>query len=206
MMTPLRYLALGDSYTIGESVAGAESFPFQTVDLLRSKGYRMMPPDIVATTGWTTGELEQGIKAAQLTGTYDVVTLLIGVNDQYRGSPVNEYRLAFTVLLQKAVAFAGNNPSRVVVLSIPDWGVSPFAGNRDRKAIAAEIDDYNAANKAVAQSMQVPWLDITPYTREAARDPSLLAPDGLHPAGKAYARWAKDLALMLQQALQQEKK
>lgn len=200
-MTPYYYLALGDSYTIGESVTEQERFPVQAVNLLRSQGFQVGDPLIVATTGWTTDELEQGIRAAGITGTFDLVTLLIGVNDQYRGRPVAEYREQFTALLQKAIGFAGNIPLHVVVLSIPDWGVTPYAAGRDREVIAAEIDAYNDANKTIAANMGVHWLDITHYTREAVADPALVAADGLHPSGKDYARWSKDLALMLQQAL-----
>ncbi|WP_106531382.1 SGNH/GDSL hydrolase family protein [Chitinophaga niastensis] len=200
-MTPISYLALGDSYTIGEQVADKERFPVQVANILRSKGYSVEDPLIIATTGWTTDELEQGIAAAHITKIYDIVTLLIGVNNQYRGRSVKEYEGEFTALLKKAIVFAGNKSSHVVVLSIPDWGVTLFAADRNRAQIAAEIDAYNAANKAIADSMQVPYLDITPFTREAAQDNSLLATDGLHPSGKDYGRWAKALASVLQQAL-----
>ncbi|RBL94141.1 SGNH/GDSL hydrolase family protein [Chitinophaga flava] len=200
-MVPYSFLALGDSYTIGECVAETERFPEQTVELLRSKGIAVQTPRIVATTGWTTDELEQGIRDAHITGTYDIVTLLIGVNNQYRGRDLTEYREQFTALLQQAIGFAGNRPSHVVVLSIPDWGVTPFAADRDRAAIATQIDAYNAANKDIAASIGVHWLNITPYTREAAHDITLVASDGLHPSGKDYARWAADLAAWLPQAL-----
>ncbi len=200
-MVPYSFLALGDSYTIGECVAETERFPEQTVELLRSKGIAVQTPRIVATTGWTTDELEQGIRDARITGTYDIVTLLIGVNNQYRGRDLAEYRDQFTSLLQQAVGFAGNRPSHVVVLSIPDWGVTPFAADRERAAIAAQIDAYNVANKDIAASMGVHWINITPYTREAAHDITLVASDGLHPSGKDYARWAADLAAWLPQAL-----
>ncbi|WP_249219562.1 SGNH/GDSL hydrolase family protein [Chitinophaga sp. HK235] len=201
LMVPYSFLALGDSYTIGECVAETERFPEQTVELLRSKGIAVQTPRIVATTGWTTDELEQGIRDARITGTYDIVTLLIGVNNQYRGRDLAEYRDQFTSLLQQAVGFAGNRPSHVVVLSIPDWGVTPFAADRERAAIAAQIDAYNVANKDIAASMGVHWINITPYTREAAHDITLVASDGLHPSGKDYARWAADLAAWLPQAL-----
>ncbi|NSL88191.1 SGNH/GDSL hydrolase family protein [Chitinophaga sp. Mgbs1] len=200
-MQSVSYLALGDSYTIGECVPEPERFPVQTTRLLRSKGIPVEDPVIVATTGWTTDELKAGIEAAGIHGTYDLVTLLIGVNNQYRGRSVENYIPEFTGLLQQALAFAGNRPSRVVVLSIPDWGVTPFAEGRDRAAIAQEIDAYNAAGKAIAASMHVAWLDITHYTREAVQDASLVAGDGLHPSGKDYARWANDLSSVLQQAL-----
>jgi lysophospholipase L1-like esterase len=201
-MMPATYLALGDSYTIGEQVAESGRFPVQTTALLREKGFSVADPQIIATTGWTTDELEAGIAAAHLQKSYDIVTLLIGVNNQYRGRSVTEYTLEFTALLQKAIAFAGNRPSHVVVLSIPDWGVTPYAAGRDREQIAREIDQYNAANKAIAREYQVPYLDITPFTREAAQDPELVASDGLHPSAKDYSRWAHALLPLLQQALQ----
>lgn len=195
-MVPYSYLALGDSYTIGECVAEPARFPAQTVHLLRNKGIAVNDPKIVATTGWTTDELEMGIREARITGTFDLVTLLIGVNNQYRGRSMEEYREQFTQLLQQAIDFAGHRPSHVVVLSIPDWGVTPFAADRDRAAIAREIDAFNAANKAIAASLGAHWIDITPYTREALHDTTLVAADGLHPSGKDYARWAADLAAL----------
>ena len=201
-MTPISYLALGDSYTIGEQVAEVERFPVQAAVMLREKGYRVEGPEIIATTGWTTGELEQGIAAAHINQTFDIVTLLIGVNDQYRGRSLGEYKEAFTALLQQAIAFAGNRPSHVVVLSIPDWSVTPFAADRNRAQIAAEVAAFNVANKTIAEQWRVPYLDITPFTREAAENKDLLAADGLHPSGKDYRRWARALAPLLEQALQ----
>ncbi|WP_201747877.1 SGNH/GDSL hydrolase family protein [Chitinophaga vietnamensis] len=197
-MTPLRYLALGDSYTIGESVAPEERFPAQTVQLLRQQGLTVSDPQIVAVTGWTTDELQQGIREAAINGTFDMVTLLIGVNNQYRGRDVDNYRTEFAALLHQAIAFAGGRAGRVVVLSIPDWGVTPFAADRDRAAIAKEINVYNVANKAIAADLGVHYLDITPFTREAATDTSLVAADGLHPSGKDYARWASALSKILE--------
>jgi lysophospholipase L1-like esterase len=192
------YLALGDSYTIGESVLLADNFPNQTVSLLKAAGKTFVPARIVAKTGWTTDELETGIALAQsndlLLPQYDFVSLLIGVNNQYRGRPVEQYKTEFEMLLQKAIRFAGNNAAHVVVVSIPDWGVTPFANGRDRGQIAAEIDAYNAAAKQVALQYQIHFIDITPWTREAATDNTLLAADGLHPSGKEYARWAEKVA------------
>jgi lysophospholipase L1-like esterase len=200
-MTPITYLALGDSYTIGEQVTDQECFPVQTAALLRQQGYLVLDPQIIATTGWTTDELKAGITAAHITQTYDIVTLLIGVNNQYRGWSLTQYEAEFRDLLKTAIAFASNNPSQVVVLSIPDWGVTPFAADRNREQIAQEIDAYNAANKAIAQQLKVPYLDITGFTREAAHDKELVAADGLHPSGKDYRRWAAALLPLLQQAL-----
>jgi lysophospholipase L1-like esterase len=188
------YLALGDSYTIGESVPATENFPNQTARMMKTDTTELQVR-IIAKTGWTTDELEAGIIAANaanpLLGSYDFVSLLIGVNNQYRGRSVASYRPEFEALLQKAIQYAGNRSERVVVLSIPDWGVTPFATGRDRAQIAAEIDAYNAANKQISLQYGVHYIDITPWTREAATDPTLLAADGLHPSGKEYRRWAE---------------
>ena len=184
------YLALGDSYTIGEKVKEEENFPNQSVALLREKGLDVKAPVIVGKTGWTTDELEAGIKKAKLQSHYDFVSLLIGVNNQYRERPVEEYKQQFETLLKRAIRFAYNDPSHVIVLSIPDWGVTPFAEERDRTLIANEIDSYNAANKFIADKYKVHYIDVTTFTREASNDTSLLAEDGLHPSGKEYRRWA----------------
>lgn len=192
------YLAIGDSYTIGESVAPAENFPHQAVQLLQKENSVTIEARIIAKTGWTTDELEAGIVAADkeepLLPAYDFVSLLIGVNNQYRGRSVEEYKPGFEALLKKAIHFAGNKASQVVVLSIPDWGVTPFAEGRDRSQIAAEIDGFNKANKEIALQYKVHYIDITPWTRQAATDHSLLAADGLHPSGKEYKRWAAKIA------------
>lgn len=195
----LRILALGDSYTIGESVPVAERWPVQLAALLRKRGLRVAEPVIIAKTGWTTDELSAAMDAATLTPPYDLVTLLIGVNNQYRGREVEEYRGEFRALLGRAIDLAGNRTDRVLVLSIPDWGVTPFArdNGRDATVVATEIDAYNAVNREEAGRAGVAWLNITPMTREAATDPTLLADDGLHPSGRDYARWAgvADLAV-----------
>lgn len=192
------YLAIGDSYTIGESVAPAENFPNQAVQLLQKENSVTIEARIIAKTGWTTDELEAGIIAADkeepLQPSYDFVSLLIGVNNQYRGRSVEEYKPEFEALLKKAIRLAGNKASHVVVLSIPDWGITPFAEGRNRSQIAAEIDAYNKANKEIALQHKVHYIDITPWTREAATDHSLLAADGLHPSGKEYKRWAVKIA------------
>lgn len=192
------YLALGDSYTIGQNVPASENFPNQVVSKLLNNAKPFLPARIIAKTGWTTDELGNGIIASNevtpLRQSYDFVSLLIGVNNQYRGRSVDNFRTEFEVLLIKAIAFADDKPEKVVVLSIPDWGVTPFANNRDRTQIAAEIDAYNAAKKQLAQQYNVHYIDITPWTREAATDNTLLADDGLHPSGKEYKRWAEKIA------------
>lgn len=199
-MKPLTYLALGDSYTIGEQVPAAESFPMLLVQILRENGYRIEDPHIVAKTGWTTDELQAGIDKAALRSHYDWVTLLIGVNNQYRGRPVEEYRPEFAALLQRALQFADERKERVLVVSIPDWGVTPFAEGRDRAQIALEIDAYNAVASAICRENGILFLSITEGSRQAAQDPGLLTGDGLHPSGKEYRRWADKLAAIIMQA------
>ena len=188
------YLALGDSYTIGESVPAPDNFPNQTVLLLKNAGYDLKPAEILAKTGWTTDELQNNINNHSFTPPYDIVTLLIGVNNQYRGRPVNTYKPEFENLLKQAIQFAGGKADHVAVLSIPDWGVTPFANGRDRTQIAREIDEYNGANKNISENYKVNYIDITAWTREAANDLSLLAADGLHPSAKEYKRWSEKLA------------
>lgn len=182
------YLALGDSYTIGEGVPVYESFPYQAVQLLRDAGHEFAAPEIVAKTGWTTDELLAGIANTKFLSRYDFVSLLIGVNNQYRGRSVDEYERQFEELLKRAIQFAGDDVSHVIVLSIPDWGATPFAANADHNRIAKEIDDYNAVNKRVAAKFGVHYIDITPGTRQANEE--MLAADKLHPSGKEYRKWA----------------
>ncbi len=188
------YLALGDSYTIGESVPLYESFPYQLVQLLRNSGLAFHSAEIIAKTGWTTDELQAGINNTHFSASYDFVSLLIGVNNQYRGRPVDEYAGEFEALVNQCIRFAENKRDCIFILSIPDWGVTPFAEGRDRAAIAKAIDAYNAVNKSIAGKYSIPYVDITAGTREAAHDNTLLAADGLHPSGKEYARWAGKLA------------
>lgn len=195
------YLALGDSYTIGEKVNADENFPNQVIKLLKEKGFNFRKPQIIAQTGWTTDELQAAIKKTKLRHSYDFVTLLIGVNNQYRERKAVDYIPEFESLVKQAIQFAGNDTSRVIVLSIPDWGVTPFAEGKDRKKIATEIDEYNAANVLIAGKYYVHYIDITKSTREAAKDPSLLTTDGLHPSAKEYEKWAKQVAEYMQSKL-----
>lgn len=197
--TPLHYLALGDSYTVGEMVPRQESFPYQAASLLRSRGWNLAEPVVIAKTGWTTDELQDAILKANIQETYDFVTLLIGVNNQYRGRSVEEYKNEFEALLKQAIHFAGGQAAHVFVLSIPDWGVTPFAADRDRRQIALEIDLFNKYNREMANQYKVHYIDITPGTREAAVDRSLVTSDGLHPSGKDYARWAGKLVESIRQ-------
>jgi lysophospholipase L1-like esterase len=187
-----RILALGDSYTIGQSVAERERFANQTINLLQAAGVKMKyPAQIIAQTGWTTQNLLNGIATATPTpiAPYDLVTLLIGVNNQYQKRDTAEYRIQFKQCLNEAIAFSGNRLSRVFVLSIPDYGATPF-GSNNAAQIALEIDQFNAINRQVCTQIGVNYTDITPSTREAVNDRTLVAPDGLHPSGKEYAKWA----------------
>jgi len=188
------WLALGDSYTIGEGVPLYDSYPYQALRMLRRKGDDWSAPEIVARTGWTTDELMAGIEAAQPAARYDLVTLLIGVNNQYRGRGLDEYERQFAALLQTAIRLAGFERGHVVVLSIPDWGVTPFAAGRDLRRIASEIDVFNAVNRSVSMREGAGWIDVTGSTREARGDAARLASDGLHPSGLEYAIWAAALA------------
>ena len=192
----MRYLALGDSYTIGESVDPSERWPAQLTARLRERGFTLDDPLIIATTGWTTGDLSRALVQTQPLGPFDLVTLLIGVNNQYRGRSEDEYRQQFRALLQRALAYAENDPARVIVLSIPDWSVTLFASalgaeESSLARIASQIDRLNAINQAETERSGAQYVDITPLSRTAAHDRSLLAADGLHPSGKMYAAWVK---------------
>jgi len=186
-----RMLALGDSYTIGESVLEKDRWPNQLIDLLNEKGDNFSSPEIIAKTGWTTGELIEAIKESNLQGIFDLVSLQIGVNNQYRGNSLAEYKIEFKDLLNKAVNFANRNKKMVVVVSIPDWGVTPFAAGRDRSKISEEINLFNAANREIAEEMGVLHVEITEESRNATIDLSLIAEDGLHPSAKMYTQWAE---------------
>ncbi|PSK89222.1 SGNH/GDSL hydrolase family protein [Taibaiella chishuiensis] len=197
----LTYLALGDSYTIGEQVPAEDNFPHQAAKLLREQYHTpVSDPKIIAVTGWTTDELEAGIKAEQLQDTYDFVTLLIGVNNQYRNRDTANYREEFTALLDKAIRFANGHPAKVFVLSIPDWGVTPFAEGKDRREIATQIDRYNDVNREIAAAHHCPYIDITPVSRQQGTDLSFLVEDKLHYSGKAYKVWAELLAPLVANA------
>ncbi|MGB8982548.1 MAG: SGNH/GDSL hydrolase family protein [Anaerolineales bacterium] len=189
-MSTIRYLALGDSYTIGESVAARNRWPEQLAKLLEAEGLQT-EVTLIARTGWTVDELWEGIQADPPAGTYDLVTLLIGVNDQYRGYPVDGYREDFRFMLGKAIEYAGGRPDRVVVLSIPDWGFTPFAATRDTEPISRQIDEFNAVNLAETEAAGAHYVDVTIISRMAMDDFELIAGDRLHPSGKMYTLWAE---------------
>ena len=196
-----RYLALGDSYTIGESVDARERWPNQLTSLLRRESVDVANPQIIATTGWTAGELLDGIDRAKPQGPFDLVTLLVGVNDQFRGRPAADFRSDFASVLRTAIELSGNQPEHVIVVSIPDWGVTPYADGRDRAKIAAEIDAFNALAAQEARVAGVAFVDVTGISRRAAGDLALLAPDGLHPSGAMYREWARLVLPVAKRAL-----
>lgn len=188
------YLALGDSYTIGEGLELQKNFPYQTAGLLRNAGYTFYAPEIIARTGWTTDELETAMNDYPFLPKYDFVTLLIGVNNQYRGRDIIEYKEQFERLLKKSIALAGAKPEHVIVLSVPDYGVTPFGQRMDADKIAKEIDAYNTLNKALSIQFKVQYVDITKISRGAKGNAAAVVSDGLHPSEKEYGKWAKELA------------
>ena len=199
-MPPLHYLALGDSYTIGEAVSTQQCWPAVLVQRLRRAGVMIDDPSIIAVTGWTTDELAQGMDATPLAQPYDMISLQIGVNNQYRGRPAGEYRSQFASLLARAVTLAGDHPAHVVVVSIPDWGVTHFAHEqgRDRAQIARELDVYNAIARDETARAGAPFVDITGISR---RYPVLVASDGLHPSAAQYALWVDAILPVARAAL-----
>jgi lysophospholipase L1-like esterase len=199
--SPKTFLALGDSYTIGQSVLVTERFPAQVSALLRTAGFNIQEPRYIATTGWTTNNLKNAINTQQPRGPFNLVTLLIGVNDQYQTHDTTGYRERFRDLLNTAINLAGGNRNRVFVLSIPDYSVTPFAASSDTAQIRKEIDWFNDINRAVTAEATCSYTDITPSTRESANDLTLLATDGLHPSGKEYNKWAIKLFPLMRQVL-----
>ena len=202
---PKKYLALGDSYTIGESVDASERFPVQTVRMLRDKGVTINEADIIGVTGWTTRDLLNALKEPAPLPVYDIVTLLIGVNNQYQGKNIDDYKKEFSELLEQAIRYAGGNPQHVIVLSIPDYSVTPFASNSDIHKIAHEIDEFNAVNKSISIAGGAHYIDITGISREVKNNSSLVAHDGLHPSAVQYERWATLLNKMIYSIFKNQK-
>jgi lysophospholipase L1-like esterase len=195
------YLALGDSYTIAQSVSPAESYPQQTVNILSAENIHFSKPEIIARTGWTTTDLLNKINSSPpQKASYDIVTLLIGVNNQYQHLSEEQYKIEFTTLLNRAIQYAHNEKNSVIVLSIPDYSVTPFAQGSDTAYITQQIAIFNTINKTISLQAGVHYLDITSYTR-VATDRSLVAFDGLHPSGKEYTLWANDLASLIKQII-----
>ena len=197
----MHYLALGDSYTIGQSVDQSERWPVQLADAFSAEGSDI-EVEIIAKTGWTTGELANGIETADPEGPYDLVSLLIGVNNQYRRLDTAAYRVEFRDLLHQAIHFAGDDTTRVFVVSIPDYSVTPFAQKLDTARIAQEIDAFNAINLSETRSFGISYVNVTPISRQARFNPSLIAGDGLHPSGKMYAQWVKLIKPVVEEILQ----
>ncbi len=193
----MKYLALGDSYTIGEQVDYNLNFPSQTTRLLQQQGIPVVLDKLTATTGWTTDELATALANDPPTHDYDWVTLLIGVNNQYRGRSTEEYHWQFYSLLCQSILYAQGRADRVIVLSIPDWGLTPFNTDRDRISTSQEIDAYNLINKRLAEQLHTHYIDVTSSTRAHASDPHFLAPDMLHYAAPEYALWAQQVASII---------
>jgi lysophospholipase L1-like esterase len=204
-MPAFRYLALGDSYTIGEKVSVKDRWPNQLAKLLEAEGIQT-EVTIIARTGWTVEELWQGIQANPPQGKYNLVTLLIGVNDQYRDYAIDGYRENFHFMLGKAIEYAGGEPKKVVVLSIPDWGFTPFAANRDTELISQQIDEFNAVNLEETKSASAYYVDVTVISRMAMDDFDLIAGDRLHPSEKMYGIWAKKILPVVRDILMSSKK
>lgn len=200
-MSGKTYLALGDSYTIGEGVEINERFPHLTVSKLRQQNIDIQDPVYIAKTGWTTANLLAAIQNQRPLGPFDVVSLLIGVNDQYQGLDTSGYRTRFTQLLNIAIELAGNRRSNVFVLSIPDYSATPFVPEANKQKVRTGIDNFNSINKEVTLQNNVSYLNITDFSRQAANDLSLLAPDRLHYSGKEHQIWAEQLAILMAKVL-----
>lgn len=192
MQKNFTYLALGDSYTIGESLPLTNSFPYQVCLLLRKKGLSVSAPEIIAKTGWTTDELTAAMTGYGFLELYSFVTLLIGVNNQYRSRPVEEYKIEFESLLKKAIQLANKN-DHVIVISIPDYSITPFADTLDKEKISKEIDLFNSVNRAVSIQYKVHYIDITSESRQIKKVEKYIASDNLHPSEKLYKKWAEEV-------------
>ena len=185
------FLALGDSYTIGEAVPEAARWPVQLAARLREHGVTIDAPRIIATTGWTTDELSAAMDDSTFAPSYALVTLMIGVNNQYRGRDMHEYREQFDALLVRAIHLAGNDATRVIVLSIPDWGATPYGhgSGRNLAQVSMQIDAFNSVAQSATKTRGAAWVDVTPVSREVTHHPEFAAHDGLHPSAAMYARW-----------------
>jgi lysophospholipase L1-like esterase len=188
---PIRILALGDSYTVGQSVDKLDIWPQQLVRALRVGGRGTAEPTIVAATGWDTDQLSDALNRSDIQGTFDVVTLLIGVNNQFRDGTVEDFSVGLSRLVKSAVQFANGNSGRVILISIPDWGATPFAEGAPRQQIAQSIDEFNDVIWAQAAEVGAHFVDITEISRRAPSEHELIADDGLHPSGVMYAEWVE---------------
>lgn len=189
----ISYLALGDSYTIGTSVDMADRWPIQLAREMAVDSITVTNQRIIATNGWTTSELQAGIDTANVDAEYDLVSLLIGVNNQFRGQPLSTYQTEFEELLQQAIGFAGGDSTKVFVVSIPDYAFTPFGAGRSE--ISDGVAAFNAAAKTITEGYGIPFLNITPISQQGLDDSELVATDNLHPSGKQYARWVDEVLL-----------
>lgn len=197
----VQLLALGDSYTSGEGVKEADRWTLQLAARLRAAGTPVEEPTLIAQSGWTTAQLAERLSTVRLRVPFDLVTLLIGTNNQFQGRDTAEYRADFRNLVGQAIGYAGGRPGRLLVLSLPDWGATPFAADRDRGAITRAIDAFNAINHQEAAAAGARYLDITPGSRHMLTDRALVAADGLHPSGRLYGRWAEAALPLVRAAL-----
>jgi lysophospholipase L1-like esterase len=195
------YLALGDSYTLGEAVIPGGSFPFQLADKLRAGGVKVGLPHVIASTGWTTINLLAALKEEPLEEKYDFVTVLIGVNNQYVKRSLTEYRIHFVEILNKAISHSRGGRATVYVLSIPDWTVTPFGKLKNTKLESASVDVYNTVNREESKNASVHYIDITAASRIADSDDSYTSIDGLHPSYKMYKEWADKLYPLVKKEL-----
>jgi lysophospholipase L1-like esterase len=199
-MNEFSILSLGDSYTIGEGVPLYQCFPYQVVQMLRKEGFIFHAPEIVAKTGWTTSELIHHLYQTMLQQHYDFVTLLMGVNNQYRGLSEDDYKVDFTTLLNRAIKLAGK-AERVIVLSIPDWGATPFAEGRDKEKIAVEINSFNLVSRQLSHQSGSSYIDVTNSSREVGENSDYLTNDKLHYSGREYQKWAQLVAEVIKTEL-----
>lgn len=200
----ISYLALGDSYTIGESVDIQQRWPVQLAAQLKQEGIKISEPRIIAKTGWTTDELLDSLQTTKISSSYDLVSLLIGVNNQYRGYNIKQYKKEFELLLEKAIKYAGGDTSNVFVVSIPDYGVTPFGQQKNPVKIAAELNNYNAMAKNICKKYRISFIDITGISRKASDDNSLIAGDKLHPSARMYSLWVQKMLPTVQKILSHE--
>jgi lysophospholipase L1-like esterase len=197
----IQILALGDSYTIGEGVKQSDSWPMQLASQFRKDKLKVDTPKIIAVTGWTTTDLMRAIERSRLDQQYDLVTLLIGVNDQFQGNGVESYVFNFEKLLLQSIALAGGRTDHVIVISIPDYSVTPFGKRFGPSKIRAEIDGFNEINKKISDDKGVNYVNVTEISRKASKDPTLLVPDGLHPSAKMYTEWVELIAPVASNAI-----
>lgn len=202
--SPISFIALGDSYTIGTGIQPAGSWPYQLQDSLLNRGFSVDTTEIIATNGWTTTDLLAAIGNREDSSTFDLVGVLIGVNNQYQNLDLDIYRNEFRELILEAVRFANGDTSRIFILSIPNYGVTPFGQNRNPVIIKQELEVYNDIAKDIGTEYGITFVDITPISELASNDPSLLAPDNLHPSAKMYALWIEKVLPIVTKIIEYE--